>query len=99
MATGVFLALRSGALDELDMACPSHTHCDASVEPIVHRGTLDAALVNVFGVLALASVVTGTALVVTSPAASPPAKAKRVTVSLTPVLGAGTAGLLVGGRF
>jgi hypothetical protein len=103
MAAGVFVGMRTGALDELDMACPTRTHCDRSVESIVRRGTLDASLINVFSVLAVASVAGGVALLVTAPPAStaPPApkSATVVQVSIAPTLGRDAAGLLVGGRF
>lgn len=98
VATGVFIGLRQGELDDLDRHCGTRTHCDPSVQAIVDRGTLDAAMVNVFGALTLASLAGGTALLLGAPSAAP-AKPAAPRLTFTPALGPSSAGLSLRGRF
>ena len=98
VATGVFIGLRQGELDDLDRHCAARTHCDPAVQAIVDRGTLDAAMVNVFGALTLASLAGGSALLLSAPSAAP-ARPAALALTFTPAVGPRGAGLSVGGRF
>ena len=86
VATGVFIGLRQGELDDLDRHCAARTHCDPSVQAIVDRGTLDAAMVNVFGALTLASLAGGSALLLSAPSATP-ARPAALALTFTPAVG------------
>ena len=90
--TGVFLGLRADALGRLEAACPGLSGCRASVATVVDEGKRDAALVNVFAVLAGVGAATGVALVLTAPAPDP-APAARIDLRF------GLAGLSLGGSF
>jgi hypothetical protein len=67
VVTGVFAGLRAAALDRLKASCPTLTQCPPSVSVTVSEGKIDAALVNVFGVLAGVATAAGVALLVTAP--------------------------------
>ncbi|UQA55752.1 tetratricopeptide repeat protein [Polyangium aurulentum] len=90
---GVFVALRAGALSELDAACPNHKGCDPSIEPIVSRGKTHATLVNVFAGISGLAVAGGVVLLLTAP--SPPARAPAGTGSIRFVPGIGPGGAFV----
>lgn len=69
--TGVFVGLRADALGRLEAACPGLSSCPTSVASVVDEGKRDAALVNVFAVLAGVGAATGVALVLTAPTPDP----------------------------
>lgn len=101
IAMGVFIGLRGGALGRLTAICPSLTGCPRSVEPIVSEGKTYATLVNVFGVLTGVAAAGGVVILVTAP--SRPSGARKAapptSLSLSPRVGIGTAGLSVEGSF
>ncbi len=98
---GVFIALRSDALAELDAACPTYNGCDPSVEPIVSRGRTNATLVNVFAGVSGAAVIGGVVLLLTAPSAPARATPAATTGALrfTPQVGPSGAFLSLEGSF
>jgi hypothetical protein len=102
IATGVFIGLRGGALGRLDAACPTLMGCSRSVvEPIVTEGKTYATLVNVFGALTGVAAVGGVVLLFTAPSRPSGAgkTAPPTSLTLSPRVGFGTAGLSVEGVF
>jgi hypothetical protein len=96
---GVFIALRAGALSELDAACPNHTGCDPSVGPIVSRGKTHSTLVNVFAGVSGVALVGGVVLLLTAPSAAPRAPAQTGRIRLVPGVGPGGAFVSLEGSF
>ncbi|APR80136.1 Hypothetical protein A7982_05483 [Minicystis rosea] len=100
VAAGVFIGLRAGALSRLKDQCPTFPQCGAAVAPIVTEGKVDAALVNVFGVLGGAAVVTGVTLLLTAPTTTArPAKATTARIDVMPAVSGDTFGIVAGGVF
>lgn len=88
-AAGVTLALRQGALSDLETACPGYATgpCPTSVASIVSRGEAMSTLTTVFGVAGAAIAATGLVLVLASPDERVPlgaTPAPRVAITPTP---------------
>jgi len=100
VGAGVFVALRAGALSELDAACPTYKGCDPSIKPIVSRGKTHSTLVNVFAGVSGLAVVGGAVLLLTAPSSpSAPAPAQTGSIRFVPGVGPGGAFVSLEGSF
>jgi hypothetical protein len=91
VATGVFAARRAAALSRLKMTCPTFMQCPSTVADTVSEGKTDAALVNVFGVLAGVATAAGVAILVTAPAA--PRRSAPAPIAWIELRGDGSVGM------
>ncbi len=89
----VTFIMRRSALSDVDAKCPTHVHCDASVQSAVDRGKTTSLLTNVFGIGALVAVGVGVGLVLSNPA---PASG---TVAVAPFTDGRSGGLTLWGSF
>lgn len=105
IATGIAIAVRAGALAEIDATCPSHKNCSSTLMGTRDTGVTASTLANVFGGVALAGIGAGVTLVILSrssgepPASEAPSGSGRQSASayvgVSPIAGGAQASALV----
>jgi hypothetical protein len=87
VGAGISLAVRQGALNDVNSQCPGNVCHDQSMQSTVSRGDLASTLVNVLGAVGILGVAGGLVLLTTSAEPAPP----RAALVITPTLGGASA--------